>query len=54
MCTTNSKFLETTPNGPSVILDKFEDHRTDAPPKMTQSGKHGTLRGIFFESLKTD
>ena len=23
MCTTNSKFLESTPNSPSVILDKF-------------------------------
>ena len=47
MCTNNSKFLETTSNGPSVILDKFEDHWSKASPKMTQPGNHGTIRGIF-------
>ena len=29
MFETNSKFSETTPNGLSVILVKFEDHRSD-------------------------
>ena len=47
MCTINSKFLETTPNGPSVILDKFEDHWSEASPKMTQPGNHGMIRGNF-------
>ena len=41
MCTTNSIFLEITPNGLSVILVDFKDHRSDASPKMKQSGKHG-------------
>ena len=41
MFTTNSKFLETTPNSVSVILVMFEDHWSDAAHKMTQSGKHG-------------
>ena len=27
MCSTNFKFLETTPNGPSGILEKFDDQR---------------------------
>ena len=34
MCTTNSKFYGTTPNGLSAILVKFEDHQSDASPKM--------------------
>ena len=54
MRTTNSKFLETTPYGLSVILVKFEDDRSDASPKMTQSGKHKIFRetssGIFQKS----
>ena len=33
MCTTNSKLLETTPNGLSVMLVKFEDHRSNASLK---------------------
>ena len=50
MFTTNSKLLETTPNSLSVILVKFEDHRSDASHKMTQYGKHGTFRRIFSKS----
>ena len=44
MCTTSSKFLETTP---SVNLDKFEDQWSDASLQMTQFGKHGTFREFF-------
>ena len=54
MGTTNCKFLETTPCGLSVILVKFDYYRSGASPKMKQSGKHETFRGICFESLKTD
>ena len=54
MFTTSSKFLEATPNSLSIILVKFEDHRSNASHKMTQYGKHRIFRGIFFESLKTD
>ena len=53
MCTTNSKLLETTPNGLSVMLVKFRDHRSDASPKMTQSGRQETFPGCLL-SLKTD
>ena len=52
MCTTNSKFLETTPNGSSVILDKFKDHQSDASLKITQSRKHRAFCAIFSEVLK--
>ena len=38
-----SKFLKITPNGLSVILVKFEDHRSHASPEMIFSGKHGIL-----------
>ena len=31
----------------SIILCQFEDHQSDALPKMTQSGKHGIFRGKF-------
>ena len=44
------------PKCSSIILCQFEDHRSDALPKMTQSGKHGifrgTFRGIFSKVLK--
>ena len=56
MFTTISMFLETTPNSLSVILVKFEDHRSDASHKMTQYGKHGifrgTFRGTFFKNFR--
>ena len=48
---TCSKFVQTTPNGLSIILVKFEDHRSDAAPEMTYAGKHGTLRGVFLKFL---
>ena len=35
------------PKCSSIILCQFEDHRSDALPKMTQSGKHGLFRGTF-------
>ena len=53
MCTIDSEFLEITPNGRSITPVKFNYHRSGASPKMKQSGKHGTFRGIFFEKLKT-
>ena len=52
MCTTISKFSETTPSGLSVILVQVEDHRCDASPDMTCSGKHGIFRGTFSKVLK--
>ena len=30
----------TVPNGQSIILCDFEEHRSNASQKMTQSGKH--------------
>ena len=40
------------PKCSSIILCQFEDHRSNALPKMTQSGKHGTFRGIFSKVSK--
>ena len=48
MFTTNSKSLETTPYSLSVTLVKFEDHRSDASHKMTQSVKNGA----YFDHLE--
>ena len=48
MFTTNSKFLETATNSLSVVLVKFEDYRSEASHKMTQSGKHW----VYFDHLE--
>ena len=46
ICANDTQFSETTPNGLSIILLKFEDHRSDASPEMTCSGKHGTFHTV--------
>ena len=48
ICTSNSKFLEGSPNGLGVILVKFEDDIGQTSPDITCSGKHGTSRGFFL------
>ena len=40
------------PNVQCIIRCEFEDHWSDASPKMTQSGKHWAFRGIFSKVLK--
>ena len=40
------------PKCSSIILCQFEDHRSDASPKMTQSGKHGIFDGMSLNLLK--